>query len=127
MAAELHSIELRVEAARATAEAICDVLEQETRKLGFASGQVPMPVFESARFSLQRDTASGRDSLQCDWYDDRGVRNGHILFHADGSFWAEYDVVRLHPGDTRWFVESVTAWGRDDRIKAEPRLLPVVG
>ncbi|MEJ2059339.1 MAG: hypothetical protein P8Y64_02470 [Gammaproteobacteria bacterium] len=123
----LNSLEARVQAARARAEEICAALEREAHKLGFAQGQVQVPTFEAAHFSLQRDAASGRDSLLCDWHDDKGRRNGHLLFHADGSFWAEYDVVRPHPRDARWFVESVTAWGRNDSIKSEARLLPIVG
>jgi hypothetical protein len=123
----LDSIELRIEAARGTAEEVCAALERETRKLGFAESQVRVPAFEAARFSLQRDAASGRDSLVCDWLDANGRRNGHLLFHADGSFWAEYDVTRPHPTDRRWFVEAVTAWGRDHMVKAEPRLLPALG
>ncbi len=47
-----------------------------------------------------------------------------MLFHADGSFFAEYDVIRDHPGDPRWFVEAVNAWGRGSDIRSEPRLLP---
>jgi hypothetical protein len=50
---------------------------------------------------------------------------GTLLIHTDGSFFAEYDVIREHPRDTRWFVEVVTAWGRGGIIRFVPRLLPV--
>jgi len=116
----------RVEAARGLGESICIALGGEVRKLGFAGTAFELPVFDHAYYSLHRDPAAGHDSLQCDWFDARGHRRGHILFHADGTFWAEYDVLRPHPRDRRWFVEAVTAWGRGEQIKSEPRLLPVL-
>jgi hypothetical protein len=119
-------LEERVQATRLRGQAVCAALEGEIRKLGFNS-EMAVPDFASARYSLQRDAASGLDSLVCDWLDTGGRRCGQLLFHADGSFWAEYDVVRPHPGNRRWFVEAVTAWGRDSEIKSEPRLLPALG
>ncbi|MDP3332876.1 MAG: hypothetical protein Q8S55_13000 [Methylococcaceae bacterium] len=41
------------------------------------------------------------------------------------ALYAEYDVVKQHPGKAKWFVESVTAWGNGENIKAEPKLLPM--
>lgn len=123
----LSMLEAQVQAARGLGQAICAALIGEACKLGFAGTELELPEFDGARYSLQRDPASGRDSLVCDWTDARGQRCGHLLFHADGSFWAEYDVVRPHPSDGRWFVEAVTAWGRDNMIRTEPRLLPMLG
>jgi len=34
--------------------------------------------------------------------------------------------VEPHPKDERWFVEAVNAWGKNDTVKAELRLLPAV-
>jgi hypothetical protein len=74
---------------------------------------------------LQRDPASGQSSLVGIWRDANGQRVGSIIFHCDGSFFAEYDVVEPHPQDRRWFVEAVNAWGKNNTIKSEPRLLPM--
>ncbi len=43
--------------------------------------------------------------------------------NSDGTFYAEYDVVKAHPAKTGFFVESVTAWGNAGQIKAETKLL----
>jgi hypothetical protein len=61
-----------------------------------------------------------------EWRDRKGQKQGNLVFHADGSFFVEYDVVRAHPRDARWFVEAVNAWGQGTDIRAEARLLPMV-
>lgn len=119
-----NTLEEQVAVARDMGLAVCAALNCEARKLGFDGVDFDSADFDSARYSLQRDPSNGQDSLVCDWLDARGQRRGQMLFHADGSFWAEYDVVRPHPTDRRWFVEAVTAWGRGHSIKTEPRLLP---
>ena len=79
-----------------------------------------------AKYRLERDTASGEDSLLGEWRDQRGQKLGNLVFHADGSFFVEHDVIRNHPKRPGWFVEAVNAWGRGDDIRAEPRLMPML-
>jgi hypothetical protein len=114
----------RLQQIRSVGEDICTRLQLEAVKLGL-NEDVIEPLLEMAEYSLSRDPASGQDSLVGVWRDGRGNKLGEILFHADGSFFAEYDVIRNHPKDSRWFVEAVTAWGRDSEIRSEPRLLPI--
>ena len=57
------------------------------------------------------------------WYNDKKQRVGQIQFNSDGSFYAEYDVVQPHPSKKQFFVEAIIAWGRDDNIKTEAKLL----
>jgi hypothetical protein len=99
----------------------------ELDRLGFPPGSVGVGDPSQALYHLDRDPASGTDSLVGEWRDPKGQRLGNLVFHADGTFFVEYDVVRAHPGDRRWFVEAVNAWGRDAEIRAEPRLLPALG
>lgn len=106
--------------------AVCRALSDEMTKLGFAPGSVPIGAPGSASYRLNRDPASGLNSLVGEWRDTRGQKLGGLVFHADGTFFVEYDVVRPHPRDPRWFVEAVNAWGRDAEIRAEPRLLPAL-
>jgi hypothetical protein len=121
--------EALIESHRALGEAICRRLRAEISKLGFTAVAVEeiTPVFGQARFTTSRDPYSGNDTLCGYWHDANGQRCGEMKFHADGTFFAEYDVVRPHPRDPRWFVEGVAAWGRDPDIKAEPKLLPNPG
>lgn len=105
------------------AAAVCQALSAEVDKLGFEPGTIAIGQPETARFRLDPDPASGDHSLLGEWRDGHGNRVGMIVFHADGSFFAEHDVVRAHPRNGRWFVEAVNAWGRNRRITAEPRLL----
>ena len=110
----------------ALAHAICRAMHQEVAKLGFEDGCVPIGEPDAAVYRLSTDPASGEDSLLGEWRDQRGQKLGELTFHADGSFYAEYDVIRVHPGNRRLFVEAVNAWGRGGDIKAEPRLMPMV-
>lgn len=103
------------------ARSICKALEQEAQKIGIT----PPPVINwaSAELAIVKDALNGSDCLSATWRDAHGTRKGLLQFNSDGSFFAEYDVVQPHPKDKRWFVEAVTAWGRDNRIATEPRLL----
>jgi hypothetical protein len=111
----------------ALGEAICGHLIAEIRKLGFPEDQLPpLPVFNQAIFTNPKDVYSGQEGLVGLWRNPRGDRLGEIKLHGEGSFYAEYDLVLPHPSDMRWFVECVVAWGRDDIIKTEARLLPAL-
>ncbi len=108
-------------------EAICLRLAGEIEKLGFPPASLPpSPVYCEATFGHQKDPYSGEESLIGIWKNPKGRRIGEIKFHADGSFYAECDLALAHPSDARWFVESVTAWGKGDTIKAEAKLLPAL-
>ncbi len=109
-------------------ETICETLIAEIRKLGFSQDNlVSLPDYAQAEFSTAKDTYSGMDSLLGKWKNRLGYRIGEIIFHDDGSFYAEYDVALQHPTDARWFVESVVAWGRNDVIRSEAKLLAALG
>jgi hypothetical protein len=117
-----------LEQARPRAEALCARLEAEIRKLGFPESENrPRPLFSEAVFQIVRDPFSGDDNLHGTWHGSHGYRVGGIQLHGDGTFYAEFDVGEPHPTDKRWFVEGVTAWGRDDVIKGEPKLLAAMG
>jgi hypothetical protein len=107
------------------AQAIHAALLAELDKLGFIPGTITIADPAQVGYRLERDPASGEHSLVGEWRDPRGQKLGGLVFHQDGSFFVEHDVIRSHPRDDRWFVEAVNAWGRDFDIRAEPRLLPV--
>jgi hypothetical protein len=117
-------IKTRYEQVRELGVSVCESMQQELTKMGLATDRIN-PRLERASFELSRDPASGEYSLIGTWRDKHGNKQGMILFHADGSFFAEYDVICEHPQKPHWFVEAVTAWGRDKQIKSEARLLPV--
>jgi hypothetical protein len=108
------------------AYAVCQAMQEEVSRLGFTEAAVSVGDPEGAVYRLSRDPASGEDSLLGEWRDPRGQKLGELTFHADGSFYAEYDVIRTHPRKPRLFVEAVNAWGRGHEIRAEPRLIPMV-
>ena len=103
---------------------ICEQLMLEIEKLGL-NRETINPRFERASFDLSLDVATGEYSLVGVWRDKNGAKQGTILFHADGSFFAEYDVICEHPKKPRWFIEAVTAWGKAGLMKSECRLLPM--
>lgn len=107
--------------------AICARLIVEIHKLGFMDEQLAaLPCYTEAQFNSARDPYNGDETLVARWLDSRGYEIGSIKFHGDGTFFAEYDVVRSHPKDPRWFVESVVAWGKGEMIKSEAKLLPAL-
>lgn len=109
---------------RILGQSICVVLEAEIKKLEFKD-TVVAPDWDSAQFSIKQDPALGSDSLEALWLGKNGTRRGSVVLHSDGTFFAEYDIILPHPKKSKWFVEAVTAWGRDGVIKSEARLLPM--
>jgi hypothetical protein len=112
---------------RQLAESICQRLSEEINKLGFSGAEIKhYPNYDNASFELVKDPYTGEQNLACYWYDEfTKQRIGRLQFNSDGSFYAEYDVVKTHPVKLKWFVEGVTAWGQADSIKAEAKLLPM--
>lgn len=117
-------LQKRLGQVRILGEAICSAMETELRKLGFKQPETLTAHFDTVEFELSRDPYDGQDSLKGFWRNQHGHTIGNILFYPDGTFYAEYDVVRPHPSNKKWFVEAITVWGRGDNLKTEARLLP---
>jgi len=104
---------------------VCDALKEKIIKLGFAEEGYENICFDQLSFNLSLDSFAKQNSLQGIWTGLRNNRLGSIVFHGDGSFYAEYDVIQPHPTDKRWFIEAIEAWGNESSIKTELKLLPV--
>jgi len=115
-----------LEQVRATGQAICNAVKAEIEKLGLQE-KINEPVLDEADYILSPDPLNGKNALVGTWRNIKGQKCGEILFHPDGTFYAEYDVVRPHPKKRQWFVEGITVWGNPSVVKSEPKLLPVVG
>jgi hypothetical protein len=112
---------------RDVAESVCQRLTDEINKLGFATSEIQnYPSYDDGTFVLIKDPYTGENNLTCYWYDtSKKQRLGRLQFNSDGTFYAEFDVVKPHPGKSKWFVEGVTAWGKAENIKSEAKLLPI--
>jgi hypothetical protein len=101
-------------------------MRMELARSGFANALSLVPHEFSSR-ELRRDAFDGSEALYGEWRSQDGSLLGSAIVHRDGVLFAEFDVVRAHPTDKRWFVEAVTAWGKLGSIKSELKLLPVLG
>lgn len=111
---------------RTLGASICDRIGKEIDRLGFEAGSIAQyPLFDKARFELIKDPYTGEYNLAGYWHDPRQQRIGSLQFNSDGTFYAEYDVVKPHPTKSKWFVEGVTAWGKAEKITTEAKLLPM--
>jgi hypothetical protein len=120
------NIEQAIEAKRVFGRAVCQRISENIAKLGFSlQTSIKLPDFDAAEFSLMTDPFTQSQNLVGYWYDVGKQRIGQIKFHDDGSFYAEYDVVQPHPSKKQFFVEAINAWGRQDNIKTEAKLLDV--
>lgn len=114
----------QIENKRAFGKAICQKISEQIAKLGFST-QTPisLPEFEEAEFRLVHDPLTQESNLAGYWYNEKKQRVGQIQFNSDGSFYAEYDVTQPHPSKKQFFVEAINAWGREENIKTEAKLL----
>ena len=120
------AIEQHIVIKRDFGNAICRRISENIAKLGFSlQTNINLPKFEDADFSLVTDPFTQTQDLVGYWYNAGKQRIGQIKFHGDGSFYAEYDVVQPHPSKKRFFVEAINAWGQQDNIKSEAKLLEI--
>ncbi|MES9990910.1 MAG: hypothetical protein ABW098_03090 [Candidatus Thiodiazotropha sp.] len=117
-------IALRYYKIRALANRVIDRLYEETAKLGFAEKDIELKKPIEANYRLERHPSSSEYTLVGEWQDEKGGKLGELQFYADGSFVVEQDIVRPHPTRQGWFVDSIKAWGSDERIDVEVRLYP---
>ncbi len=116
----------QVAAKRSFGKAVCQRMTENIVKLGFpVQTKLSLPDFDNAQFSVVIDPFTQSQDLVGYWYSASQQRVGQIKFHGDGSFYAEYDVVQPHPTKKRWFVEAINAWGQQDNIKTEAKLLDI--
>jgi hypothetical protein len=106
----------------AGARRLVDCLRGEATRY-VAADRLPDIRLESLRVEQVIDPANGRPGYEGVWRNRLNERVGRLIVNSDGSFFAEYDLCVRHPNRPSWFIEAVTAWGRGDAIKAEPRLL----
>jgi hypothetical protein len=124
----MDALQHRIQALQPRAEALCAALRGEAERV-FGAEAAADCTPGTAVFRLERDPASGADSLVGEWQDEQGYRIGMLVFHLDGSCFGERDLVRMHPHKQGWFVEAVEAWagpanGTDAGVvHAELRLL----
>lgn len=103
---------------------LCLVLAEEARR--YTADQAPNIRLEEAVFTRVTDPANGLPGYEGVWRDARAQKRGSLIINSDGSYFAEFDLLVVHPSKPRWFVEAVTVWGSDGVVKAEPRLLAAV-
>lgn len=119
------AVSSRYEALRELSGQIHERLGDELWRHGFASDQITLLPPPLANYGLERDRFTGAPALVGRWLDSQGRRRGSLVFHADGSFFVEQDILQPHPRRPGWFVEAITAWGRELTIQTELRLLPM--
>ena len=98
-------------------------LQKEVNKLGFSVSTLNLKQPQEAIYRLEKDPANGQYFLIGDWRDDKGIKTGSLQFNSEGQFFVEQDIIQAHPTDKRWFVEAVSAWGTETKIKSEARLI----
>lgn len=105
------------------AEKIVRALSDEAARYT-SIGTAPKIELAAANFTRVIDPGNQLPGYEGVWRNARNDRCGCLTFNSDGSFYAEYDLFCPHPRDTRWFVEMVTAWGRDDSMRVETQMIP---
>ena len=75
---------------------------------------------------LRTDSFDGNQSLYAEWHNASGHCQGSLLIHGNGQVYAELDVLKDHPTNRKWFVESVTCWGLSGALNSELGLLPAL-
>ena len=109
----------------ALAGSIVHALQQEAERYT-ATGTAPKIELAAVQFTRVTDPVNQQPGYEGVWRNARKDRCGILTLNTDGSFYAEYDLFCEHPRDARWFVEMVTAWGREGAVRSEAKLIPAL-
>ena len=107
----------------AVAKRIVFAMRKEAEKYT-AVGDTPRIELCALLFTRVMDPGNQLPGYEGVWRNSRNARCGTLTFNSDNSFFAEYDLFCPHPRDPRWFVEMVSAWGRDETLRCEVKLIP---
>jgi hypothetical protein len=102
---------------------VVSALRQEAERFT-AVGATPEIELDALQITRVIDPGNQLPGYEGVWRNARNARCGTLTFNTDNSYYAEYDLFCPHPRDTRWFVETVTAWGRDETVRCEVKLIP---
>lgn len=122
MEQEQQLIKQRIASAAAHGAELIAALQEKIAKLNLPGESITIPFFETARFTLEHDLYNGKQTLRAAFYPSQYYCIGFLLFHSDGSSFAEYHVMRQHPTRPGMFIEAVEAWVRDGKIQTDMRL-----
>ena len=117
----------RIDAATTTGQALLDALQARIDRLDLPGERITLPAFHCARFTLEQDASDQGVTLRAAFHPSEFYCIGFVLVHDNGSTYAEYHVMRLHPTRPRWFIEAVEAWLRDGEIRTDLRLAEMPG
>lgn len=115
----------RVADVRPQGMSLLTALRERLDKFNFEGEALVIPTFEDAKCTLEYDLYNGEQTLMASFYASPRYRNGVLLFHCDGSCYAEFLVMREHPSRPGLFVEAVEAWARGGEIKTDARVMPM--
>jgi len=118
----MEQLEQRKAAVAEQGRALLLALRNKVAVFNLPGDLVAIPEFDAAQFTLEHDQYNGQQTLMASFYPSPHYRAGVLLFHSDGSCFAEYHVMQVYPAKPHLFIESVEAWIRDGEIKTDTRL-----
>ncbi len=121
----LHKANSRMKDEHETINSVWAILRQTLLAQGFSNTMGALPQ-RLSRYEIRRDTFDDSESFYGEWRNANSQLQGTVLIHAKGQVYAEFDVLKPHPADKRWFVEAVTAWGNKKTLKSELKLMPAL-
>ena len=119
---EQQLIKQRIASATQHGAELITALQERIAKLNLPGETITIPPFETARFTLEHDLYNGEQTLRAAFIPSQYYCIGFLLFHFDGSSFAEFHVMRQHPTRPSLFIEAVEAWVRDGKIQTDLRL-----
>jgi len=122
MEQEQQLIKQRIASAAPQGVELISALQDKITKLNLQGEAISIPPFEAARFTLEHDLYNGEQTLRASFFPSQSYCIGFLLFHFDGSSFAEYHVMRLHPTRPTLFIEAVEAWVREGKVQTDLRL-----
>lgn len=122
----MEELDQRVSAVESQGKELLSALKEKLASLNLAGGMIAIPEFEEAQFTIEKDLYDDSvTTLMASFYPRPRYRAGVLLFHSDGSCYAEYHVMQQHPSKPQWFIESIEGWVRNGVVQTDLHLIAV--
>jgi len=119
-------IDLPCETIRTDIEEVCAMFRTALLNIGLDEGAVKLLCFEQCKLTMMTDNYDGETIITGHWLNPGGEQCAYLIRYANGTMFAEQDVLLPFPTDPGMFFEAVEVWGKLGALKYEARLLPAL-
>ncbi len=105
---------------------LCTFFRNVLLDMGFDECAIQFAERGECRVETVTDSFNSEERISGSWLNAEGTRFAHFIRYANGTLFAEHDVLLGHPQKPEMFVEALEVWGQPGSFKHDVKLLPAL-